>query len=266
MRISWKRTLIGIVVAALTAGCLSGCAATREAPKPQAARAMTAQETVLALVQGNARFASGKPVHPNTDAARLAETASNGQKPTCAVLACSDSRVPVERVLDCGVGDVFVIRVAGNVCGTDEVGSIEYAVEHLHVPLVVVLGHSKCGAVMAAVTHAHVPGSVAAIIERINPAVAAARAANPALSEDDLVPEAIKSNVWQSIKDLCKQSAIIREQVRLGNLEIVGALYDVADGKVYWMGEHPQIAKLVAPAEDVPSAPATEKPAAGPNH
>ena len=111
------------------------------------APAMTSQDALRLLREGNARYASWKAENPNVSSARLTETAIEGQHPIATVLACSDSRVPVERVFDRGIGDIFVVRVAGNVCGTDEVASLEYGVEHLGTPLLVVLGHTNCGAV-----------------------------------------------------------------------------------------------------------------------
>jgi len=103
-------------------------------------------EALENLKSGSIRFASGKSVHPRATASRLKETFSDGQHPFSTVITCSDSRVPVERIFDQGIGDVFVIRVAGNVCDVDEIGSIEYEVDHLGTPVLVILGHRNCGA------------------------------------------------------------------------------------------------------------------------
>src|SRR5262249_10338084 len=120
----------------------------------KADEAVSAEEGLKLLKEGNARWGAGKPENPATEAWRRELLAEAGQKPFVTVLACSDSRVPVERLFDRGVGDVFVVRVAGNVIGGDESGSIEYGIEHLHTPLLVIMGHTKCGAVQAAATHA----------------------------------------------------------------------------------------------------------------
>ena len=148
------------------------------------------------------------------------------------MLACSDSRVPVERIFDRGIGDMFVVRVAGNVCGADEVASLEYGVDHLGTPLLVVLGHTKCGAVMAALSKGEAHGNIPALLDKIAPAIAAARKKNPGLADKDLMRAAIIANVWQSIADMYKSSAILREKTRDGKLTVVGAIYDISNGKI----------------------------------
>lgn len=214
--------------------------------------AITSQQAMLFLKEGNARYASWKAESPNVSAARLAETAAQGQHPFVTVLACSDSRVPVERIFDRGIGDIFVIRVAGNVCGADEAGSMEYAVEHFETPLLVVLGHTNCGAVRAAVAGAEAHGNVRALLDKIGPAVASARRKNPGMADKDLVCEAVVANVWQSIADIYKTSPVLREKARSGKLSVVGAVYDIADGRVNWLGAHPDHEKLLSanPAAD----------------
>ncbi len=138
-----------------------------------------------------------------------------------------------------------MIRVAGNVAATDEIGSIEYAVDHLATPLVVVLGHSQCGAVTAVLDEAKLPPNIAALVEPIKPAVAKAREDNPEAAKDVLLNAAIKDNVWQSIADMLRQSPIIREKVRDGQVRVVGALYEIDSGQVQWLGPHPEQDKLV---------------------
>ncbi len=197
------------------------------------------------LSEGNARFVSGTATHPNQDRARLQETAK-GQKPFVTVIGCSDSRVPVEVATDQGVGDVFIVRVAGNVCDTDEIGSAEYGVDHLGTPLLVVLGHSKCGAVTAVATDAALHGSIPPLVDNIRPAVDAAKAENPGLSGDALVTPSIKQNVWQSIEDILRRSEAIRNCVKEGKAKVVGAMYHVEDGKLEWLGAHPKQAELLA--------------------
>lgn len=197
------------------------------------------------LKAGNARFAAGKATHPRSGAARRKETADKGQHPFATVITCSDSRVPVELLFDQGVGDVFVIRVAGNVCDTDEVGSIEYGVDHLGTPIMVVLGHTHCGAVTAVVTKAKLHGSIPPLVDNIAPAVKAARKQHPKLHGKALVPEAVKANVWQSIDDLFKTSPATRKRVKAGTLKVVGAVYDIRTGKVQWLGKHPGQGRLL---------------------
>ncbi len=207
---------------------------------------MEPDEVLEAIKAGNERFASGKSVHPRIDSHRLAETSTRGQHPGVTVITCSDSRVPVETVFDQGVGDVFVIRVAGNVCDVDEVGSIEYGVDHLATPVLVVLGHTQCGAVTAVTMKAELHGSIPPLVDNIHPAVAAAQKQHPHLHGKDLVPEAIKANVWQSIDDLFRTSPATRKRVEAGTLKVVGAIYDIATGKVSWLGEHAEQTRLLA--------------------
>jgi carbonic anhydrase len=254
MRRCLPRTLHAAVIVILFAGLSHAPAVRANESRP----AVTADQAMRMLAVGNARFVAGKPEHPHADAGRRTETAQKGQRPFATIVSCSDSRVPAELVFDCGIGDVFVVRVAGNVCGLDEVGSIEYAVEHLGTPLLIVLGHSECGAVTAVATKAEVSGNVARLVEKIQPAVEAAQKSHPNLHGKALVPEAIKTNVWQSIEDMLKSSPVLRELARAGKVKIVGALYDIRDGKVAWLGPHPNQARLVATAaaaNDHPQAP-----------
>ena len=201
--------------------------------------AMTADKALAMLQEGNARWVSGTPNNPASEPSRRAILAEQGQKPVATVLTCSDSRMPVERIFDRGVGDVFVVRVAGNVGGVDETGSIEYGVGHLKTPLLVVMGHTKCGAVAAAASGAAVHGKVQDLVSHINPAVDRAKRNNPGVAEKDSPAIAVRENVWQSIYDLMKNSPEIREAVASKEVKVVGAVCDISNGKVEWLGEHP---------------------------
>lgn len=205
----------------------------------------TASDPLKQLRDGNQRWIADQCTNQRSDKARRQDTAANGQHPFAIVLTCSDSRIPVERVFDQGVGDLFVIRVAGNVCGESETASIEYAAGHLHVPLLVVMGHSGCGAVTAAVEKARGHGSIPALLARIRPAVTAARKANSELRDKALVSAAINANVWQSVEDLLGRSEEIRGLVREGRLKVVGGVYDIDSGKVDWLGTHPDLESLL---------------------
>lgn len=200
-------------------------------------------DALMRLKTGNAACLLGKAKHPDQTTARRKETAENGQKPFASLLSCSDSRVPPEIIFDQGIGDIFVIRVAGNVAGMDEIASLEYGIEHLGVPLLVVMGHSKCGAVTAAVKGGGVDGSIAALLEKIAPAVNEARKSTP--TEEELIPKATVENVWQGIETCLTQSKIIRERIEKGELRVVGAIYDIASGEVKWLGPHPKQKELM---------------------
>ena len=227
--------LILVVAAALAAPAL----ATNAVP------GTSADEALRLLKEGNVRYGDGKPQHPRQDRARRALTAAQGQHPLAAVLTCADSRVPPEIIFDQGIGDLFVVRVAGNIADTDEVGSIEYAVDHLGTPLVVVLGHTQCGAVGAVLDDAKLPPNLAALVAPIKPAVDKAREANPDAAKDVLLKAAITGNVWQAVEDMLRLSPLIRERVKDGRAQVVGALYDLDSGQVQWLGPHPDQEKLV---------------------
>ena len=164
--------------------------------------AITPDNALKLLKEGNARYLAGKSTHLKIDATRMEDTTKHGQHPFATVIGCSDSREPIELIFDQGVGDIFVIRVAGNVCDVDEIGSIEYGIDHLKTPLMVVLGHTHCGAVTAVVTKAEVHGSIPSLIDNIHPAVAKAKKNNPKLTGNALIKAAVEANVWQSIEDL----------------------------------------------------------------
>ena len=196
----------------------------------------TPDDVLQKLRDGNSRFVSGDSKYPNSSQARRTETAVNGQHPYATVIACSDSRVPVEMIFDAGIGDVFVIRVAGNVADVDEIGSIEYGVDHLETPVLVVLGHTHCGAVTAVAQNAPVHGSIPRLVDNIQPAVERVKKEHPEMDEAAIIAEAVKQNVWQTIHDLLHNSVAARERVHNGSLKIVGAIYDIASGRVDWMG------------------------------
>ena len=207
----------------------------------------TADEVVAALKAGNARFVAGTAQNPHAGIDRVVET-STGQTPMVTILGCSDSRVPLERVFDQGVGDIFVVRVAGNVADTDEIGSVEYGTGHLHTPVMIVLGHTKCGAVSAVATGAVVHGSIPALVDNIVPAVERARHAHPGVADKDIIPFAVRENVLESIASTFTHSEEIRDLVKEGKLRVIGAVYDIDTGSVEWLGDHPeQSALLVAP-------------------
>lgn len=206
----------------------------------------SADEVIALLQEGNARWAANKPENPSGDLDRRAALARDGQKPLVTIVTCSDSRLPVERIFDRGVGELFVVRVAGNVAGDSETGTVEYGVGHLHTPLLVVMGHTKCGAVAAAASGAQVHGKVAGILKEIAPAVDRAKKNFPSAEGDALVSAAVRENVWQTIFDLFRGSSELRLAAMSGELKVIGAVCDISTGKVEWMGDHPWQAELFA--------------------
>jgi len=187
---------------------------------------MSGSDILQELLSGNKRFVEGNPTHPNQSLSRRREMAK-GQSPRAAVLACADSRVSPEIVFDQGLGDLFVVRVAGNVVNDPILGSLEYAVEHLGTRLIVVLGHQRCGAVAAACAGGEAPGHIGSLVQALAPAVDKISA-----SEEGRVDWVAKENVRMMAKSLRSCGPILEEFVRQGKLEVAGAFYNLDTGAV----------------------------------
>jgi len=188
----------------------------------------TGLKALQRLKAGNARFAADKPSTRDVGKSRRAELAK-GQKPFAIVLACADSRVTPELIFDQGLGDLFVLRLAGNVVEPAVLGSIEYAVEHLHTPLVVVLGHESCGAVKAAVDGGKVEGNLGWLIERVHPGKAVPKDPKAALAA------CIKNNAIYQAQQLSAQSKVIKEFLDAKRVQLVAGVYSLSTGKVDWL-------------------------------
>jgi carbonic anhydrase len=218
-------------VAALACAFALSTPAAALARDTHAPPAAPAPDQVLAeLLDGNRRFAAAKAgAHPLD--AKHREELNAGQHPKAVVITCSDSRVPPELVFDQGVGDLFVIRLAGNVAVPSAVGSTEYAVEHLGTRLVVVLGHTHCGAVKAtadAKSPAVAGANLGTIVEEIAPAVERAKAAKGA----DLLATAEHENAKEAARRLTWRSAVLADLVKAGKVKIVSGVYDLQSGRV----------------------------------
>jgi carbonic anhydrase len=187
---------------------------------------ITTDEALARLKAGNERFVTGQVVHPNAGAERRAEVAK-GQKPYAIVVGCSDSRVGPEVVFDQGLGDLFVVRTAGNVVDDVALGSIEYAAEHFGVPVILVLGHTRCGAVSAAVAGGEAHGHVGSVVEKIKPAVEETKG-----KEGDAVDNAVRANVRNVVNQLRSAGPILSGLVKAGKLRVVGGCYDLDTGRV----------------------------------
>lgn len=178
------------------------------------------------LLAGNQRFATGQAQHPRQDAERRAEVAS-GQRPSAVIVSCSDSRVAPEIIFDQGLGDLFVVRTAGQVMDDVALASIEYAVEHLHAPLIIVMGHKRCGAVQAVIEGGEAHGHLGALIDKIKPAVEQAKTA-----PGDLVDNAVRANTTTTVAKLKASEAVIAQAIKTNTLRVVGAYYDLDAGVV----------------------------------
>ena len=194
------------------------------------------------MVRGNDRFVAGEPEHPRQNVERRAEVAS-GQEPIAALFGCSDSRLSAEIIFDKGIGDLFVIRNAGQVISESVVGSLEYAVAVLHVPLIVVLGHDSCGAVRAAIDSQTkdapvLPAHIENLISRIVPAVRRVAGADGAFNAQGEIDPALvdskdvgREHLRDTITELLEESELISDAVAAGTLAIVGANYSLLVGK-----------------------------------
>jgi carbonic anhydrase len=198
---------------------------------------ISAQEAIDRLREGNRRFALADPSpDTSTSPARRRELAA-GQAPFAIILGCSDSRVPAEIVFDQGLGDLFVIRVAGNIVAPSQVGSVEFAVERFGTRLVVVLGHSKCGAILATLEELRRPSAdrspnLRSIVDRIRPSVEALVATEQGPHSEALVRQAVRSNILASANHLRHGSEILEQLIQKDGLLVVGAEYSLETGIV----------------------------------
>ncbi len=182
------------------------------------------------LMEGNRRYVAGRMLHPHQTPERR-RALRERQAPSAAILGCADSRVPPEVIFDQGLGDLFVVRVAGNIVDEATLGSLEYAVLHLGTPLVMVLGHRGCGAVKAAIEAVMAgeagKGHLRSIIAAIRPAIAEAQ-----MEPGDLLESAVRAHIRRSIQQLLDHGLMFAAMVREGRLKIVGACYDLESGQV----------------------------------
>jgi len=190
-----------------------------------------AEEAVKRLLEGNRRYIAGKNSSSHRTAQRRAEVAK-GQHPFAVIVGCSDSRVPPEILFDQGMGDLFVVRSAGNVIDDIAIGSIEYAVEHLGVQLVMVLGHERCGAVDATLKGGAVGGKLKSVVDAIKPAVEKAKAKAETSPRCDLLCSSVKSNARMVAEKLRKASPVLTDPVENGLLRVIGAYYELDSGLV----------------------------------
>lgn len=198
-----------------------------------------AQEALARLKAGNAEYVAGTGTAPATDAGTIASHAG-GQSPFAIILGCSDSRVPAEIVFNQGLGDLFVIRVAGNIVAPSQVGSVEFAAENFGTRLVVVLGHSNCGAIVATLDGIANPttgGSknLQSIVNRVRPAIEELTETPLKDKPEDLVKHAVRANVRASVNQLRHGSELLENLIREQGLMVVGAEYDLATGKVEFL-------------------------------
>jgi carbonic anhydrase len=215
-----NKRLVAAVLGIVSLLAFSGQAADKPAP--------TAEQAWQCLKDGNERFAADQLGCKDVGSAKRKELTA-GQHPFAIVLSCADSRVPPEIIFNQGLGNLFVVRVAGNISEPFSLGSIDYAVEHLHVPMIVVLGHEKCGAVAAALGDDKLAGNLGRLIGEIH--VGERRSAN----KDEALADGVENNARFQAKSLTERSDVIREHVEQKKLQIVVGVYGLATGKVRWL-------------------------------
>ncbi|MDD5759056.1 MAG: carbonic anhydrase [Desulfobulbaceae bacterium] len=247
------------MIKTLAIGCCILAAPAFQAQASSKVQKPSPDKIIQMMKDGNARFVANKSTNPHVDSARLIQAGkeNQGDYAYATVLGCSDSRVPIERIFDAGIMDIFVVRVAGNVVDVDEAGSIEYGLAHVNTPVLVILGHTQCGAVTAVTNaiqgHGHpLEFNIPPLVDDIEPAVKRAIAANPTVAAADIIPYGIEENVWQGVEDLFMISPASREIVKSGKAKVVGAIYDVSTGQVKWLPEE-KVSDILKKVENNPA-------------
>ncbi len=221
-----RRTFLGFPI---------GAALLRAADEHGGAPGVSPAQVHEELVRGNRRFLSGRAAHPHSTLAWM-RTQAASQHPHAAILCCADSRVAPEILFDQGIGDLFVVRVAGNVAKEDELASLEYAIEHFNVPLLLVLGHSNCGAVTAVVKGAAEPVEIQHLVAPIAGSFAKVNASSGTPPTGDaLIKATVAQNVADNVASLSEGHEILSERIHSKKLKIEGAVYDLATGRVTWL-------------------------------
>lgn len=187
------------------------------------------QQVLRLLQEGNRRYVSGQVLRQDVSADKRHRLAEKGQKPLAVVAACSDSRVPPELIFDQGLGDLFVVRTAGNVLDSVAMGSVEYGILQLHTPLLLILGHNHCGAVRATIEGGQVPGSIGAITERIRPSFK--QIPTQGAVGRELYDQAENDNI-EAVAAQAQTSPVVAELVQQGKLQVLGAKYCQETGRV----------------------------------
>jgi carbonic anhydrase len=224
-----RLTVCAVTLAAALAVPILGQVQTKDSQA-----AVTPSRALDMLKEGNARFVGGKMKARDLKAAVMATAA--GQYPVAAVIGCMDSRAPIEVVFDQGLGDVFGLRVAGNVVDKNFLGSLEYATKVVGVKLILVMGHTHCGAVKGAIDDVKL-GSLTALLADIEPAIAAAGPPRGTSKDDAFVDRVAAANVRLQMRHIREGSAVVREMLDSGKVGLVGSMYDIDSGKVVFFAD-----------------------------
>lgn len=224
-----KKTIVGVLMFLGAIWSFTGCTFNQNSQKETQVQENFSPNQILDVLKtGNEHFVHHKNAFPHLDKARMIEEIS-GQHPIATIVSCSDSRVPVELIFDRGIGDLFVIRTAGNSLDDDmTMGSLEYAVEHLHTKLIIVIGHEKCGGITAAISNENEensPKEISSLIETLKKGV------EPFVGKTEKLDDAIRYNVDYQIQKIL-QHPELKELIDKGELKVVGGYYHLNDGKV----------------------------------
>ncbi len=230
-----KNLSIFIITALLLTFAASPCAAFNGTSAPDST-VKSADNSLVLLMEGNLRFVKGSSVYPNQTSHQRKVLALQGQNPFATVITASDSRVDPVLIFDRGLGDLFTVRLAGNVVGSDTLASVEYSMLALETPLLVVMGHTRSTLIKAAIDKVELKGHLVQLLGKLEPAIKMTRVLYPSLKGRELVDKVAETNVRQVMRDVLSQCPAVLEKVRSGKARIMGAIYDTDSGAVHWLG------------------------------
>jgi len=208
--------------------------------------AASGEQVLAELMHGNRLYRAGETQFPNLDGSRRLETALLGQKPKATVIGCSDSRVPIEVLFNQGIGDLFVVRIIGNVATDEAIASIEFGIVYLETPLLIVLGHSQCGAITATIEGIKTPGKISTLLGSISPVVDQIKADLPDAPLSEKVATAVKANVYFQMEAILRGSMHVSKAVEAGQVTLAGAIYHLESGTIELLGPHPNQGQILS--------------------
>ena len=235
MTITTYTKAVGFIVALALSGCAATSSSKSEPGQSLSSSGISPGEARAELVAGNKRFLDGGMEAHAWQQSSVIKTGTYGQSPSVGILACADSRIPVEIIFDQGVGDLFVVRVAGNIDTPQGNGTFEYGLKALGVHTIVVLGHTKCGAVVATIAGKPLPSNMGSLASGIQPALKGVLPAATDNPSQELITTCCEANVRYQMKKLRADSAVLRDAEKKGELVILGAMYDVDNGRVTFL-------------------------------
>lgn len=230
MLVFWSKQIKNLVILIALFFFTNSCKTNNKDTNLERQTITTSAEALLELESGNKRFLENHPLHPD-QTMKIIKNLKKGQHPFVTVVTCSDSRVPPELIFDQGLGDIFVIRNAGNIISDYELGSIEYAVEHLKTPLILVLGHTQCGAVHAFIEHKNdsIPNHIQKIVDYIKSETEQLEIKD---SDSNYYEEAVQQNVFHGVHSIKNSEPYLINAIKNKEVEVKGAIFNIVTGKV----------------------------------